>query len=127
MVDGVERNTSWGSSPLYEEVTAAPLLVSLPDVAPGTYGGLTSAIDLAPTVLDLMGQEIPAAMEGRSLLPALRDSSVPGNRRPTPPAVGRVHARHGRPRTPAETAPRVALMRLPPAAAAADALLDCAG
>ena len=34
MVDGVERNTSWGSSPLYEEVTAAPLLVSVPNIAP---------------------------------------------------------------------------------------------
>ena len=64
MVDGVERNTSWGSSPLYEEVTAAPLLVSLPDVAPGTYGGLTSAIDLAPTVLDL--RAVRSAVAGQS-------------------------------------------------------------
>ena len=78
IVDGVEQNTAWGSSPLYEEVTATPLLIAAPNIGAGTYGGLTSAIDLAPTVLELAGVEAPASMEGRSLLPAMRDSSVPG-------------------------------------------------
>jgi len=67
-----------GYSPLYEEVVATPLLIYVPNMPPGVYSGLTSAIDIAPTVLDILGQEIPADMEGRSLLPAAKDSSVPG-------------------------------------------------
>ena len=68
----------WGYSPLYEEVTAIPLLIYAPNTPSGTYRGLTSAIDLAPTVLDILGQEIPSSMEGQSLLPAMEDSSVAG-------------------------------------------------
>ncbi|MBA7573403.1 hypothetical protein ES708_15199 [subsurface metagenome] len=68
----------WGYSPLYEEVTAIPLLIYAPNIPPGAYRGLTSAIDLAPTVLDILGQEIPSSMEGESLLPAMKDSSVAG-------------------------------------------------
>ncbi len=65
-------------SPLYEEVAAVPLLIYVPNIPPGAYSGLTSAIDLAPTVLDILGQEIPSSMEGQSLLPAMKASSVAG-------------------------------------------------
>ncbi len=68
----------FGYDPLYEEVASAPLLIYAPGIAPGAYGGLTSAIDLAPTVLDFLEHGIPSAMEGRSLLPAMKDPSVPG-------------------------------------------------
>ena len=70
--------TRWSWSPLYEEVTAAPLLIYAPNIPPGAYSSLTSAIDLAPTVLDILGQEIPSSVEGQSLLPAMKDSSVAG-------------------------------------------------
>lgn len=65
-------------SPLYEEVAAVPLVIYAPNIPPGAYSGLTSAIDLAPTVLDILGQEIPSSIEGQSLLPAMKDSSVAG-------------------------------------------------
>ena len=68
----------WSYSPLYEEVTAIPLLIYAPDIPPGAYSGLTSAIDLAPTVIDILGQEMPSGVEGQSLLPAMKDSSVTG-------------------------------------------------
>lgn len=67
----------WTHSPLYEEVAAIPLLVYVPSIPSGAYGGLTSAIDLMPTVLDILGQEIPSGVEGKSLLPAMKDSSAP--------------------------------------------------
>ncbi|WP_309084619.1 sulfatase-like hydrolase/transferase [Chelativorans sp.] len=38
----------------------------------GTYDGLVSLIDLPPTLLDAAGVTVPAAMQGKSLLPALR-------------------------------------------------------
>lgn len=68
----------YGFCPLYEEVAAAPLLIYLPGVSPGVYGGLCSAIDLAPTVLDILGHEVPSYMEGASLLPAMKDPTVAG-------------------------------------------------
>jgi arylsulfatase A-like enzyme len=76
---GTTRNPgAWARSPLYEEVAAIPLTIYLPGVEPGVYDGLTSAVDLMPTILDLFGQEIPAYVEGKSLLPATKDRSRPG-------------------------------------------------
>jgi arylsulfatase A-like enzyme len=69
---------AWARSPLYEEVAAIPLIIYLPGVEPGVYNGLTSAVDLMPTILDLFGQEIPAYVEGESLLPAVNNPSKPG-------------------------------------------------
>ncbi|MBI3456608.1 MAG: sulfatase [Candidatus Rokubacteria bacterium] len=69
---------SWDHSPLYEELVTLPLLVSVPGARPGAYAGLTSAIDVMPTVLDCLGQAIPRWVEGRSLLPAIRDPRAPG-------------------------------------------------
>ena len=73
-----DLNASWTYSPLYEELVTAPLLVQMPGIEAGSYDGLTSAIDLAPTVLEILGQETPAWMEGRSLLTGMRDRSAPG-------------------------------------------------
>ena len=67
-----ERNAEWDHSPLYEEVAAIPLIVKSPGHDPGTYGALTSAVDLMPTVSDLLGLEVPDWVTGRSLAPALR-------------------------------------------------------
>ena len=68
----------WVHSPIYEEVSIIPLLIYLPNQKSGTYDGLTSAIDLMPTIMDIMGQEIPSFVEGKSLLPATMDPTVPG-------------------------------------------------
>jgi arylsulfatase A-like enzyme len=68
----------WSRSPYYEEVTKIPLLVYIPGIPPGTYSGMTSAIDMMPTILDILGKEIPSNVEGRSLLPMMKDSSIHG-------------------------------------------------
>ena len=68
----------WTLSPLYEELIACPLLVYVPGVTSGVYAGLTSAVDLMPTVLDIMGQEVPAQVEGHSLLPMMKDTGRKG-------------------------------------------------
>ena len=73
-----DRDAAWDFSPLYEELVAAPLLVCAPGIAPADYRGVTSAVDLMPTVLDCMGQPAPDWVEGRSLLPAARDPSLAG-------------------------------------------------
>ena len=74
----LDTNRAWTRSPLWEEIVACPLLIYVPRVRPGVYPGLTSAIDLMPTVLNIMGQEIPTQVEGQSLLPMMKDTSVKG-------------------------------------------------
>jgi arylsulfatase A-like enzyme len=73
-----EAGASWDHSPLYEELVNLPLFISVPGVAAGQYGGLSSAVDLMPTVLDLLGVDIPGRVEGHSLLPKLHDATLPG-------------------------------------------------
>ena len=68
----------WDFCPLYEEVAKVPLIVYVPGVDPGASGGLTSAVDLMPTVLEIMGRPIPPWVEGVSLLPSVRDPAAAG-------------------------------------------------
>jgi arylsulfatase A-like enzyme len=74
----VLTDRGWTRSPLWEETIACPLLIYMPGIKPSVYRGLTSAIDLMPTVLDIMGQEVPEVVEGHSLLPMMKDSSLKG-------------------------------------------------
>ena len=57
----------------HEEAVRAALLMRLPGVvAPGrATGALVELIDIVPTILDLCDVEIPANVQGRSLLPVL--------------------------------------------------------
>ena len=69
---------AWARSPLYEETAAIPLIIYLPGTNPGIHDGLTSAVDLMPTILDMFELEIPSYVEGKSILPAVKDTSAPG-------------------------------------------------
>jgi arylsulfatase A-like enzyme len=59
---------------MYEESLRMPFLVRWPGVtAPGTRSdAIALNVDFAPTFLDAAGLAVPAAMQGRSLLPLLR-------------------------------------------------------
>jgi arylsulfatase A-like enzyme len=67
---------------LYEEVTRVPLIMRFPD---GLGAGLVidrqaRNIDIMPTILGWLGQPLPAGLEGRSLLPAIRETcTINGN------------------------------------------------
>lgn len=73
-----DPRASWQHSPLYEEIVSAPLLISAPEAQSASYSGITSAVDVMPTVLDLVGAPIPDWVEGRSLVGALHDPTQPG-------------------------------------------------
>ena len=73
-----EPGSQWSYSPLFEEIVHLPLVIRSPGITPGAYGGLSSAVDVMPTVLDLLGLDIPAFVQCRSLAPALRDNSFLG-------------------------------------------------
>jgi len=54
---------------LYEENVRVPLMFVVPNLArPVQVGRVVSTLDVAPTVLDLLGRESPNAFQGRSLL-----------------------------------------------------------
>jgi len=54
---------------LYEPTVRVPLLVWAPGrVPPARHDGLVSTVDVAPTILRLVGLPVPAAMRGRDLL-----------------------------------------------------------
>ena len=73
-----DPDSKWEFSPLYEELTTIPLVIHHPDHAPGNYTGLTSVVDVMPTVLDTLEQPLPDILDGRSLMPAIRGDSMAG-------------------------------------------------
>ena len=56
---------------MYEESFRTPLLIRWPGVveAGGVRGAIVQNIDFAPTILDVAGADVPAAMHGKSLAP----------------------------------------------------------
>lgn len=64
----------------YDAGIRAPLIVSWPGVTRGgiRYGGLASVIDLAPTLLEAAGAEVPPSFQGESFAAALTDQAAPG-------------------------------------------------
>ena len=73
-----DSDARWAHSPLYEELVRIPLVVYVPGVEPSVYDGMTSVVDVMPTVLDIAGVSSPGNVHGASLLPRMRDSSVAG-------------------------------------------------
>lgn len=63
----------------YEGLVRVPLVISWP--AQGVHGvrseALVELVDLAPTILDAAGMDIPEHMQGRSLLPILTGAAPP--------------------------------------------------
>jgi len=58
----------------YEPATHMPFLIRGPGIKPGTETGeLAANIDIAPTILDLAGVEPDKSVDGRSIVPFLRD------------------------------------------------------
>lgn len=67
----------------FEEVLRIPLIVRDPRTreASGRHAAqMALNIDVAPTMLAWAGLEVPAVMQGVSLVPALRDPQAPGRR-----------------------------------------------
>ena len=73
-----DTDAEWDHSPLFEEIVRLPLLIRVPGYGPGSYSGMSSAVDMMPTALELFGIPIPDWVEGRSLLPAMADADTAG-------------------------------------------------
>ncbi len=64
-----------------EGVTRVPLIVNWPGMAGrGTVDALAYQLDLPPTVLELLGMDVPSGWDGQSLAAAVRGDGVPPGR-----------------------------------------------
>lgn len=64
---------------IYDSTVHIPWLIAAPGLPPGTqHDALVSQVDLLPTVLELLGLDVPDGLDGRSLLqpPRAADASV---------------------------------------------------
>ncbi|HET7294397.1 MAG TPA: sulfatase-like hydrolase/transferase [Vicinamibacteria bacterium] len=76
-----EHGGIWGKDTLFEESLRVPLIVASPEVAqPGVPArGLVELVDVFPTLIELAGlPDPPQRLDGRSLVPMLKDPSYPG-------------------------------------------------
>jgi N-acetylglucosamine-6-sulfatase len=72
-----EHRLTGGKFLAYEPATHLPLLIRGPGIKPGTATGeLAANIDIAPTVLELAGVEADKSIDGRSLVPFMRDPAL---------------------------------------------------
>lgn len=64
---------SWGKMNVYDAAFHTPLMIHVPGVTDGgtRITAMTESVDIAPTILDWIGADIPNAMDGRSLLPLM--------------------------------------------------------
>ena len=66
----------WLKTNLHEEVTRVPLIASVPGYQPAESSSLVELVDIYPTVMELVGREIPAPCHGHSLVPLLEDPTA---------------------------------------------------
>lgn len=64
-----------GHATFFDHTVRVPLIIVGPGVPIQKSSKLVSLVDMAPTILDLLGIEIPAQMQGKSVF--LKDSSIP--------------------------------------------------
>ena len=72
-----ERHRRFHGKSLDEAETRVPLVIAAPGGAPSHTAAPVTLVDLAPTVLDLVGLETPAGMTGASLAATVRTGAAP--------------------------------------------------
>ncbi|MES1209829.1 MAG: sulfatase-like hydrolase/transferase, partial [Pseudomonadota bacterium] len=72
-----EHKAYFHGTDLYDEQTRVPLIIAVPGQTPRVVDQDAKLVDVAPTLLDLVGAPVPANMRGRSLLPAIEGKPLP--------------------------------------------------
>ncbi len=76
-----EHRLTGGKFLAYEPAVHVPFLIRGPRIKPNSSTGeLTANVDVAPTILELAGVEADKSIDGRSMVPFLRDSELRSRR-----------------------------------------------
>ena len=75
-----EHKVFFHGQDLFVEQLRIPLIIAIPGRAPIVSEVPVAALDIGPTLVDLVGAPLPRSFRGRSLLPAIRGEELP--RRP---------------------------------------------
>lgn len=63
----------WCKHTNFEQATRAPLLISAPWIKPSKTNSQVEFIDIFPTVCDLAGVKVPSHLDGKSLVPVMKN------------------------------------------------------
>ena len=66
----------WCKHTNFEQATHAPLLISAPWISPSVSNSPSEFVDIFPTLCELAGLPIPDHLDGKSLVPAMKDPKV---------------------------------------------------
>ena len=66
----------WQKANLHEEVARVPFIVRVPGEPAGRTMSLAELVDFYPTCIDLLGLPSPEGIQGKSLVPVLRDAQA---------------------------------------------------
>lgn len=71
----------WEKFALWKQATNSPMIIKLPgkDFQPATCKRQVSYLDIYPTVVDLLGEEMPSYLDGNSLVPLINDPEMEWN------------------------------------------------
>lgn len=86
-----EHGGYYHGSSLYDEQVRVPLIIATPKTSPSRAAGPVSSVWLAPTLLRLVGVEVPLSMSSSTLVEALE---APGSWSPPLPVFGSVMRHH---------------------------------
>ena len=66
----------WCKHTNFEQATHAPLLISAPWIQPSVSKSMTEFVDIFPTLCDLAGVPIPGHLDGKSLMPVMKNPAA---------------------------------------------------
>ena len=70
------ENNLWGKLGWWDSSYRIPLIIHIPGQQPSLINEMTESVDLAPTILDWLGGDIPLDWNGRSLLHYLNNQKI---------------------------------------------------
>lgn len=66
----------WCKHTNFEQATHAPLIIAAPGIASSKTKSQSEFVDIFPTLCDLAGVDIPAQLDGKSLVPIMKDPAA---------------------------------------------------
>ena len=63
----------WQKNNVHEDVTRVPFIISAPGFKPGVSDSFAELVDIFPTVSELVGISVPDSVQGKSLVPVLKN------------------------------------------------------